>query len=279
MIFVNLFLRIVFILVLFVGIIFANQEEPVCTSRFDYDHKMLQKMIMLEIEQRNTKTMLEEIKAALSKQKDESNQDKSMLKTIEEKVRTIESMNSLAGTGNAYVRWGRTQCPENGTELVYKGYAGGSHYSNKGASANYLCLPEEPLWNVYEDAEQTGGTVWGAEYELYGRNMNNFFEKGVAEHDVPCCVCRTNRASILMIPGRNKCYDGWTLEYEGYLSGGHDTHHAAEFVCLDTEPEVVEGGHADKNGKLFYFAEARCGSLRCPPYVNGRELTCAVCSK
>jgi hypothetical protein len=24
----------------------ASQEEPVCTSRFDYDHKMLQKMIM-----------------------------------------------------------------------------------------------------------------------------------------------------------------------------------------------------------------------------------------
>jgi hypothetical protein len=58
----------VFGLVLFGRTLLASQEEPVCTSRFDYDHKMLQKMVMLEIEQRNTKIALEEIKTALSKQ-------------------------------------------------------------------------------------------------------------------------------------------------------------------------------------------------------------------
>jgi hypothetical protein len=200
------------------------------------------------------------------------------LETIEENVIKIGKVHSLSGTGNSYIRWGRTQCPQNGTELVYKGYAGGSQH-NIGATANFLCLPEEPLWNAYEDGEQVSGTVWGAEYELYGRNMNNFFEETLHQQDVPCCVCRTKRASVLFIPGRNKCYDGWTLEYEGYLSSGHDSHHPSEFVCLDVKPEIIDGGHADANGKLFYFVEARCGSLRCPPYVHGRELTCVVCSK
>jgi hypothetical protein len=211
---------------------------------------------------------------------DGSRQEKLLLANIEEKIREVETATSVPRSGNTYVRWGRTQCPENGTELVYKGYAGGPVYTNKGASANYLCLPEEPLWNVYEDAEQTAGTVYGAEYELKDRNVNNFFGKGMKDQNVPCCVCRTTRASVLFIPGRNQCYDGWTLEYEGYLSSGYFTHEASsEFVCLDAKPEIINGGSANENGKLFYFVEARCGSLRCPPYVNGRELTCVVCSK
>jgi len=62
--------------------------------------------------------------------------------------------------------------------------------------------------------------------------------------------------------------------YEGYAA-------ASQFVCLDVDPEILTGDkHAEQHGgKLFYFAEARCGSLPCPPYVNGRELTCVGCSK
>ena len=30
---------------------------------------------------------------------------------------------------------------------------------------------------------------------------------------------------------------------------------------------------------LLYPVEGQCGSLRCAPYVNNRELTCAVCSQ
>ena len=50
------------------------------------------------------------------------------------------------------------------------------------------------------------------------------------------------------------------------------------FVCLDDDPETIQGGAADKNGALFYLTEARCGSLPCPNYIDGRELTCVVCS-
>ena len=50
------------------------------------------------------------------------------------------------------------------------------------------------------------------------------------------------------------------------------------FVCLDDDPETIQGGAADLNGALFYLTEARCGPLPCPNYVDGRELTCVVCS-
>ncbi|XP_045169730.2 uncharacterized protein LOC123532371 [Mercenaria mercenaria] len=275
----NIFCFAVIEFMLYSTTFMAITEEPMCTSRFDYEHKLLHKMIMLEIEQNKVKDRTEELSKVLQEQKEDGIQERSTLDNIVRRLTKMEKIRSSDGTGNTYVRWGRTQCPENGTELVYRGYAAGSHYNDQGASSNYLCLPEEPLWDVYEDSEQAAGTVWGAEYELHSRNMDNFFRKKVLDQDVPCAVCRTMRTGVLMIPGRNKCFDGWTLEYGGYLSSGHVHHHASEFVCLDRDPEVFDGGASNENGKLFYFVEARCGSLRCPPYVNGRELTCAVCSK
>lgn len=269
-----------------------DENEPICTSRFDYDHKMLQKMLMLEMEQNKIKLKMEEQTKTIELQSNYIEDQRKLIDNLdltlkEEKSDVERKLNKLHDisfedrSGATYIRWGRTTCPGNMTELVYKGYSGGSHYTYSGGASTYLCLPEDPLWNVYEDATQASGTVWGAEYELgvHGRNMNNFFGKAVAERDVPCSVCRTKRNSVVMIPARNRCHDGWTLEYQGYLTGGHDSHHASEYVCLDGDPETVAGSEANKDGKLFYFIEARCGILPCPPYVNGRELTCAVCSK
>ena len=51
------------------------------------------------------------------------------------------------------------------------------------------------------------------------------------------------------------------------------------YTCVDGNPDTLQGGHANKDGKMFYPVEARCGSLKCPPYVEGRELVCVVCSK
>jgi len=66
----------------------------------------------------------------------------------------------------------------------------------------------------------------------------------------------------------------------GYLVTGSDPHaSASELICLDELPETIPGGDQNHDGKVFYLAEAVCGSLRCPPYVEGRELTCVVCSK
>lgn len=89
---------------------------------------------------------------------------------------------------------------------------------------------------------------------------------------------RNNRK--LSILARKTCYKGWKLEYRGYLMAGYYGHSAgSKFTCIDTNPDTLHGGHASMDGYLFYLVEAQCGSLKCPPYVNGRVLVCVVCSK
>lgn len=51
------------------------------------------------------------------------------------------------------------------------------------------------------------------------------------------------------------------------------------YTCVDNKPDTLHGGSTDKDGKQFYLVEAVCGSLKCPPYVKGREIVCVVCSK
>ncbi|XP_060557720.1 uncharacterized protein LOC132718111 [Ruditapes philippinarum] len=168
----------------------------------------------------------------------------------------------------------RTTCPDNGAELVHDGYTAGSHYTHSGAAVNYLCLPKNPPWAKYnDDLNDNRAFVYGAEYQCFDESPHTH------DHDVPCAVCKTPRTPVRMIPARNECHNGWTLEYRGVLVAGHHTHPAAsEYVCLDESPEIITGCNADQNGILMFSVEGRCGSLKCPPYINGRELTCAVCS-
>ena len=60
-------------------------------------------------------------------------------------------------------------------------------------------------------------------------------------------------------------------------------HHAcqklSEFICVDRDAGCVPGSAASKDTGLLYPGEGACGSLACLPYVDGRELTCAVCTK
>ena len=63
------------------------------------------------------------------------------------------------------------------------------------------------------------------------------------------------------------------------MSEADDHKGRTTYVCVDGDPEVRAGGVANDNGALFYNTEAACGSLPCPPFVQGREITCVVCSK
>ena len=63
------------------------------------------------------------------------------------------------------------------------------------------------------------------------------------------------------------------------MAGYYDFNGGTDYYCIDKGPENLPGGVANDNGYILYFVEARCGSLRCPPYVNGREFQCAVCTK
>jgi len=85
----------------------------------------------------------------------------------------------------------------------------------------------------------------------------------------------------MMIPARTECYPGWTEAYHGDLSSGYYGHAAAsQYVCVDQSPQaLVGGGNVNDEGKLFYSVKARCGSLRCPPYEDEKEMACVVCLK
>ena len=81
-----------------------------------------------------------------------------------------------------------------------------------------------------------------------------------------------------MIPAKVSCPTGWTKEYDGFLMSQHYTQKGSTYICVDKEYETVSGGHENKNGGLLYVVEVVCGSLSCPPYENGFELACVVCT-
>ncbi|XP_066279741.1 uncharacterized protein [Branchiostoma lanceolatum] len=181
--------------------------------------------------------------------------------------------------GAVYTRWGRKTCPS-GATTVYSGVAGGTDHNQPGGGTNYQCLPTDPQWGRYQDGVQAAKAyMYGAEYQL--DTNYPFGSRSIHDDDVPCAVCYVpTRGSKLMIPARNTCPTDWTQEYAGYFMAEYYNHPGAkEFVCVDEQPETVPGGHANHNGALFYPVEARCGSLPCPNYVEGRELTCVVCTK
>ena len=154
---------------------------------------------------------------------------------------------------------------------------GGSYYGHTGGGGEYVCLPNNPKYDKYQDGYQSHSYMYGTEYEI---GFNPFKNK-LHDHDAPCVVCYVkSRATQLMIPARSDCPSGWTKEYHGYLMAANSGHkHSTSFLCIDAQAEFVHGSDANRDDALLYLVEGQCGSLPCLPYVAGRELTCAVCTK
>ena len=88
--------------------------------------------------------------------------------------------------GATYTRWGNTTCPTGqGTELVYAGRAGGTHWQHKGGAANHICLPDDPNHLQYQSGVQGYSYVAGVEY-YYFSHPSLYSVNG---HNVPCAVC------------------------------------------------------------------------------------------
>ena len=156
---------------------------------------------------------------------------------------------------------------------------GGSWHNHHGGGSNYLCLPLNPIFDRVTSGAQGHSYIYGTEYET-GPHPN-MFPQNLHGHDAPCAVCHTeSRGSHVMIPSRNVCPPGWTLEYKGYLMSAYHGHKGrTQFICVDDDAKATTGSHTGKHGALLYFAESYCGSLPCPPYSTGKELTCVVCTK
>ena len=176
--------------------------------------------------------------------------------------------------GVVYTRWGRKSCPT-GAQLVYEGITGGSHYTQTGGGANYVCLTKDPKYNS-ATAPNDYSYMYGAEYQ-----SNNRIFSGTQDHNVPCAVCYASTKEVkLMIPGTTECPSSWTKEYRGYLMTDHHTHKRnAVYECVDESPESVDGSHSSINGALFYFIRSSCSGVPCPPYNSNMAITCVVCTK
>ena len=184
-------------------------------------------------------------------------------------------------SGGVYTRWGRTTCPSTpGTELVYSGRVVGSGWGEQGGGANYLCLPEvDPDYLSYQPGYQTWrGYLHGTEYETGVHGPGPL--SSVYRHNAPCAICHTpTRSSILMIPGRIRCPGSWTREYYGYLMSNARPQKRTMFECYDKNAEPIPGSAGSTNPAFVYTVEASCNGIPCPPYREGREITCAVCTK
>lgn len=145
----------------------------------------------------------------------------------------------------------------------------------KGGAANPLCLTFDVLWGNRSSISDYG-RMYGAEYET------NFWGSNYDDKDVPCAVCQLKtRKHIIMIPGRNRCLSGWMEEYHGYLASENNNKDRSRgfYSCVDEGAELLMGGARNDNGYLFYGVEAKCGSLKCPPYIDKKPITCVVCSQ
>ncbi|ESO97719.1 hypothetical protein LOTGIDRAFT_104132, partial [Lottia gigantea] len=116
------------------------------------------------------------------------------------------------------------------------------------------------------------GYMYGTEYDSV--------PQPIKDYKVPCAVCRTSQFStVLMIPARTECYQGWQKAYHGELVSGYYKHKASsQYVCLDEKPHT-NSSVTDYDGKLMYSVQAKCGALPCPPYEENALLTCVVCLK
>ncbi|XP_067934124.1 uncharacterized protein, partial [Watersipora subatra] len=181
------------------------------------------------------------------------------------------------GGGSSYIRWGRKSCG-NSTEQLYTGLVAGQYFDHTGGSSVYACLPSTPEYNSYTPGTSSYNWIRGTEYET----NSDIFSNTMQNHNVPCARCYVpTRSATIMIPAKRTCPPSWNKEYEGYLmSGKYDQKRAYNYVCVDKDPEAMAGLGESYNGALMYFVQGDCPALgRCPPYINGAELTCVVCSK
>ena len=195
---------------------------------------------------------------------------------------TLPAANADTSYGGAnYIRWGRTSCPTvSGTQEIYSGVTAGTYFSYSGGASNYLCLVKD---GQYQPGAVTGNSyatyIYGTEYETRGRSLASLHD-----HNVPCAAClATTRTGKIMVPGTTACPSGWTTEYTGWLMSGYYAHAGrTENVCVDKDAEPLAGQVPDTNGALMYHSVVACGAsypgIPCPPYVNAKDLACAVCT-
>ena len=121
------------------------------------------------------------------------------------------------------------------------------------------------------------GICYGAVYEMLGQSAP--YPSSLDSKLAPCVVCAAERKSTtVMIPARNDCPTGWSLEYHGHLLSSHyATDKKSQSLCFD---DNIEGlNPTGTSGHHLYRVGVDVGYGLPSSFPSARELTCAVCSK
>ena len=180
-------------------------------------------------------------------------------------------------SGSTYIRWGRDDCPS-GSVVLYSGRAAGTKRDLKGGTSDYLCLPDNPQYgSTYIDATSP---LYGVEYQRWPTSSPR------ARYDnMPCVVCYVaTRSAMFVQQASYLCPSGWSREYYGYMMSEHvfsNREGRTSTICVDANAEAVPGTGASTDPSLAYFHSVECtnSELLCSPYVDGRILSCALCTK
>lgn len=99
--------------------------------------------------------------------------------------------------------------------------------------------------HAHDDNHQSGGYLWGAEYQTYGYGIFDLDQ--VYDRPIACAVCEVPVPDTLMIPSRIDCPAGWTTEYNGYLMANYYSYRKGEYVCVDRKPARASSGRLNTN--------------------------------
>ena len=180
-------------------------------------------------------------------------------------------------SGSTYIRWGRDDCPS-GAVALYSGRTAGTKWNVKGGTSDYLCLPDRPRYgSTYNDA---ASPLYGVEYERWPTSSPQ------ARYDnMPCVVCYVaTRSAMFVQQASYLCPSGWSREYYGYMmsDGVYSKREGRKStICVDANAEAVPGTGVSTDPSLAFLLSVECtnSELLCSPYVDGRILSCAVCTK
>ena len=178
---------------------------------------------------------------------------------------------------STYERLGHSECPDTpGTSTIYTGFIVG--FSTTTGATTFQCLPTEKGSVKYYNDTFSRYTGSGAEIRYLNLTEYQTFRPGKTNFDATCALCSVRvRNVIQMIPATYECPETWTREYYGYLMTGY---FSTTFVCVDINMEGFQNSaDAAPNHPTLHHVTAHYKIAHSDEYLDGKVLSCAVCSK
>ena len=145
------------------------------------------------------------------------------------------------------------------------------HGSSRTGGSSFTCLPNQP-WYYIPPAPPV--TPTGSMQTRRAQLANNWKTVYGTNYFLTCATCAVKiRSTVLMIPARKECYEGWFREYDGYLAVQINAQDHKDVICVDKHAQSIL-----RDSEYVRAMATSCDSLPCPPYSSDQRLPCVVCS-